>query len=136
VIQINNLTGNPIDEDFFKKVAKIILEEELGISQFQKTDLSIALVGQGRIRELNRRYGGKNRPTDVLAFSNRNMGLGEIVICLKEVKKNAKKYGFTFKKELTRILIHGLLHLLDYSHEKKVEIKKMEKKENYYLSKF
>lgn len=136
MIQINNLTGNPIDEDFFKKVAKIILEEELGISQFQKTDLSIALVGQGRIRELNRRYGGKNRPTDVLAFSNRNMGLGEIVICLKEVKKNAKKYGFTFKKELTRILIHGLLHLLDYSHEKKVEIKKMEKKENYYLSKF
>jgi len=136
VIQINNLTGNPIDEDFFKKVAKIILEEELGISQFQKTDLSIALVGQGRIRELNRRYGGKNRPTDVLAFSNRNMGLGEIIICLKEVKKNAKKYGFTFKKELTRILIHGLLHLLDYSHEKKVEIKKMEKKENYYLSKF
>lgn len=136
MIQINNLTGNPIDEDFFKKVAKIILEEELGISQFQKTDLSIALVGQGRIRELNRRYGGKNRPTDVLAFSNRNMGLGEIIICLKEVKKNAKKYGFTFKKELTRILIHGLLHLLDYSHEKKVEIKKMEKKENYYLSKF
>jgi len=136
MIEINNLTGNPIDEDFFKKVAKIILEEELGISQFQKTDLSIALVGQGRIRELNRRYGGKNRPTDVLAFSNRNMGLGEIVICLKEVKKNAKKYGFTFKKELTRILIHGLLHLLDYSHEKKVEIKKMEKKENYYLSKF
>jgi len=136
MIEINNLTGNPIDEDFFKKVAKIILEEELGIPQFQKTDLSIALVGQGRIRELNRRYGGKNRPTDVLAFSNRNMGLGEIVICLKEVKKNAKKYGFTFKKELTRILIHGLLHLLDYSHEKKVEIKKMEKKENYYLSKF
>jgi len=136
MIEINNLTGNPIDEDFFKKVAKIILEEELGISQFQKTDLSIALVGQGRIRELNRRYGGKNRPTDVLAFSNRNMGLGEIIICLKEVKKNAKKYGFTFKKELTRILIHGLLHLLDYSHEKKVEIKKMEKKENYYLSKF
>ena len=136
MIQINNLTTNPIKEDFFKKVAKIILEEELGISQFQKTDLSIALVGQGRIRELNRRYGGKNRPTDVLAFSNRNMGLGEIVICLKEVKKNAKKYGFTFKKELTRILIHGLLHLLDYSHEKKVEIKKMEKKENYYLSKF
>jgi len=136
MIEINNLTGNPIDEDFFKKVAKIILEEELGIPQFQKTDLSIALVGQGRIRELNRRYGGKNRPTDVLAFSNRNMGLGEIIICLKEVKKNAKKYGFTFKKELTRILIHGLLHLLDYSHEKKVEIKKMEKKENYYLSKF
>ena len=136
MIQINNLTTNPIKEDFFKKVAKIILEEELGISQFQKTDLSIALVGQGRIRELNRRYGGKNRPTDVLAFSNRNMGLGEIIICLKEVKKNAKKYGFTFKKELTRILIHGLLHLLDYSHEKKVEIKKMEKKENYYLSKF
>ena len=135
MIEINNLTTNQIDEEFFKKVAKIVLEKELGISQFQKTDLSIALVGQGRISELNRRYRGKNRVTDVLAFPNKEIGLGEIVICLREVKKNAKKYGLTFEKELSKVLIHGLLHLLGYDHEKsEIEVKKMREKEEYYLS--
>lgn len=143
MIEINNLTTNPIDEEFFKKVAKIVLKGE----NKKDTDLSIALVGQGRIRELNKKYLGKNRTTDVLAFSNKEIGLGEIVICLKEVKKNAKRYlpsqifqdktweGETFEKELSRILIHGLLHLLGYEHEISLEkAKQMEKKQEYYLS--
>jgi len=131
MIEINNLTTNQIDEEFLRKVAKIVLEAE----NEKGKDLSIALVGEGRIRELNKKYRGKNRVTDVLAFGD-NDGLGEIVICLREVKKNAKRYGLTFEKELSKVLIHGLLHLLGYDHEKnKIETKKMEEKENYYLSK-
>jgi len=61
--------------------------------------------------------------------------LGEIVICLREVKKNARRFNSTFKKELVRVLIHGILHLLGYDHEKlEKEAEKMEEKENYYLS--
>jgi rRNA maturation RNase YbeY len=131
VIEINNLTTNPIDEEFFKKTAKMILKGE----NKKDTDLSIALVGQGRIRELNRRYRGKNRITDVLAFLNTDMGLGEIVICLKEAKKNAKRYGLTFEKELSKVLIHGILHLLGYNHEESEgEAERMRKKEEHYLS--
>lgn len=121
MIEINNLTTNQIDKEFLKGVVKKVLKEE----NEKMTELSIVLVGQGRIRELNKQYRKKNKVTDVLSFSYD--GSGEIVICLKEVKKNAKKYQSTFKKELARVLIHGLLHLLGHHHQA------MGKKENYYL---
>jgi len=145
MIEINNLTTNPIDENFLKKIVKKVLEGEN-----KKRDLSIALVGQDRMRELNKKYRGKNRVTDVLAFGqNKKLKiknqkfpillkseLGEVVICLQEVKKNAKRFGEKFEKELARVLIHGILHLLGYNHEKsKKGAEKMKKKEKYYLSK-
>ena len=120
MIEVNNLTTVSADEEFLKKVVEKVLE-----SENKNKDLSIALVGQGRIRELNKKYRGKNRVTDVLAFPSN--GLGEIVICLREVKKNAKRFGSSFEKELATCLIHGILHLLGYDHEK------MEEKQKYYL---
>jgi probable rRNA maturation factor len=153
MIEINNLTTNQIDEEFLSKVAKIVLkgehpplgevgdETKVSSSPFanarvpEESELSIALVGQGRMRELNKKFFKKNRVTDVLAFPNKEIGLGEIVICLREVKKNAKRYNLTFEKELSKVLIHGILHLLGYDHEKnEFKAKKMEEKENYYLS--
>ena len=136
VIEVNNLTTNPIDEKSIIKQAERVLKEEIGgkIKNKDKINLSIALVGQGRIRELNRKYRGKNRTTDVLSFGGKD-GFWEIVICIREVKKNAKKYSVPFEKELTRVLIHGLLHLLGYEHEKSEEkAKEMREKENYYLN--
>ena len=137
MIEINNLTTSRVDEDFLKKTAKMVLEGEHPSKGRvpEEVNLSIALVGQGRMRELNKKYLGKNRATDVLAFGD-NDGLGEIVICLREVKKNTKRYETTFEKELSKVLIHGILHLLGYNHEKsEVQAKKMEEKENYYLEK-
>lgn len=145
MIEINNLTTNPIDEEFLKKVCQKVLKGE----REENRDLSIALVGQGRIRELNKRYRGKNRVTDVLAFPESKVllekfrvgpaqkikGLGEIVICLREVKKNARGFSSSFEKETARVLIHGILHLLGYNHEKSEEAgKKMKKKEEHYLN--
>jgi len=128
MIEINNLTTIQIDEEFLKRVARNVLEGE----NKREAELSIALVGQGRMRALNKKYLGKNRVTDVLAFPSQN--LGEIVICLREVKKNAKKFNSTFEKELTTCLIHGILHLLGYDHEKgEHETEKMKKKEEDYL---
>ncbi|MCJ7786966.1 rRNA maturation RNase YbeY [Patescibacteria group bacterium] len=128
MIEINNLTADPINEEFLKGVAKKVL----GGENKAENNLSIALVGQGRIRELNKKYRKKNKVTDVLTFGE---GLNEIVICLREVKKNAKGFKSTFKKELARVLIHGILHLLGYNHEKDVkEAEKMEEKQNHYLS--
>ena len=129
MIEINNLTTVVIDEDFLKKTAKIVIDGE----KKKAIELSIALVGQERIKKLNKKYRGKNRATDVLSFSYD--GSGDIVICLGEVKKNARRFGTTFEKELSKVLIHGILHLLDYDHEKnEKEAEKMRKKEEYYLS--
>ena len=128
MIEINNLTTNPVDEEFLKGLVKKVLEGE----NKEGAGLSIALVGQGRIRELNKKYRGKNRATDVLAFPGD--GLGEIVICLREVKKNAKRYRSNSEKELARVLIHGVLHLLGYDHEKSEQAaEKMREKEGYYF---
>lgn len=145
MIEVNNLTTSSIDEEFLKRIAKIVLEGE----NKKEAKLSIALIGQGRMRKLNKKYMGRNRVTDVLAFPativplekfkigelQKIEGLGEIVICLREAKKNAKRFGLSFEKELAKVLIHGILHLLGYDHEISSEkVKQMQEKEKYYLS--
>lgn len=145
MIEINNLTAAPVDEKFFRKVAKGVLSSE----NEKDLELSIALIGKERMRKLNKRYLGKNRATDVLAFPGATdfLGktgsiqkiniLGEVVICLQEVEGNAERFDSSFKKELSRVLIHGILHLLGCDHEKLTRGKKeMEEKESYYLKKY
>jgi probable rRNA maturation factor len=135
MIEVNNLTVYSIDKKSLKKTAAEILKKESIRGRLKKKDLSIALVGQKRIKELNKRYRGKNRPTDVLAFED-GENWGEVIICPVEIKKNAKKFNSTFKKEVARVLIHGILHLFGYDHEKEEkEEKRMRKKEEYYLDK-
>lgn len=135
MIEVNNLTVYSIDKKSLKKTAAEILKKESIRGWLKKKDLSIALVGQKRIKELNKRYRGKNRPTDVLAFED-GENWGEVIICPVEIKKNAKKFNSTFKKEVARVLIHGILHLFGYDHEKEEkEEKRMRKKEEYYLDK-
>ena len=119
MIEINNLTTVSVDEEFLKRVAKKVLKGE----NRKEIDLSIVFVGEARMRKLNKKYRGKNKVTDVLSFGQ---GLNEIVVCLREIKKNAKIYNSTFKKELARVLIHAILHLLGYNH------KEMQDKEEYY----
>jgi len=158
MIEINNLTPAPVDKNFLKKVAGKIIKKEKKL-----LELSIALVGPAKIKKLNKEYRKKNKITDVLSFlysseaksgeARRNKFLlpsrlrldermffdyndaGEIVICPQQVKKNAAKYNSTFKYELTRVLIHGILHLLGENHEiSKKKAKKMEQKQEYYLT--
>lgn len=132
MIEINNLTTSKIDENFVKGVAKKVLKEENKKEKKKEIDLSIAFIGEARMRKLNKKYRGRNRVTDILSFGQ---GLNEIVICLREVKKNAKRFKSTFKKELARVLIHGILHILGYEHEKnEAEAERMKGHEKYYLS--
>jgi len=127
MIEINNLGKSSVSNKFLKKIAEAVLKGEKA-----KLILSVALVSKYRIKELNNRYRRKNRPTDVLSF--RYEKEGEILICLPEVRGNARKFNFTFKKELKRVLIHGVLHLLGYDHEgSKIKAEKMREKENYYF---
>ena len=147
MIEINNLTKDRISKKFLKKIAKDVLKKE---KPKRKIDLSIALVNPLRIKELNKKYLKKNKPTDILSFpedkkflekfktssSKKSRNLGEIIICPGEIKKNAKKFELSFNKELTKVLIHGILHLLGYGHENsKRKARIMEEKQQYYLLK-
>ena len=89
MIEINNLTKSRANKEFLKELAKKVLEEEN-----KKITLSIALVGPDRIRELNRKYRKRDKPTDVLSFQYD--GWGEVVICPEVVKKNAKQFQSTY----------------------------------------
>ena len=128
MIEVNNLTAVRLEEDFLKTIAKKVLTGE----NEKSLTLSIALVGRTEIKELNRKYRGKNKATDVLSF--RYDDSGEVVICLAEVRKNAGDSASTFKRELCKVLIHGILHLSGYDHEKSQrDAEKMEEKQNHFL---
>ena len=138
MIEVNNVTRAEIDEEFLVQVAKKVLTGE----NRKKSDLSIALVGPKKMRELNKKYRKKDKVANVLSFPLRNaqgkliaeLGLGEIVLCVQEVRKDAKKYGMIFEKALAWMLVHGILHLLGYDHAKERDAKYMEKRERLYLS--
>lgn len=123
MIEVKNLTKANIDTALLKKTAERILKKEKA-----NGDVSIALVQPKRSKELNRIYRGKNKVANVLTFPSSELGLGEIVICPQEVRKDAKKYGMVIKQELQLMVIHGVLHLLGYNH------KIIERKEQEYLS--
>jgi len=144
-IEIINFTENKVEEPWVKKIVSFVLQAE---KQNENATISIAFLGPGRMRKLNKQYRGKNTTTDVLSFVEKEVafekykigklkeqgGLGEIVVCLREVKKNSKRNKTDFEKELAFVLIHGLLHLLGYEHEKTdTKAKEMQAKEMSYL---
>ena len=134
MIEINNLTNFAVDKKFFLGVAKKVLKDE----NREMESLSIAFVSPEEIRKLNRKYRGKDKPTDVLSFEkvlDLKEEFSEVVVCPEVVRKNLN-HSQTLKKELAKVLIHGILHLLGYNHEiSKVQEQMMFKKQNYYLSK-
>lgn len=122
MIEVNNTTKREVDERFLKKIAQQVLKAE----KSKESGLSVAIVGTKRSQELNKRYRGKDKVANVLSFSEKEFGLGEIVLCPQEIAKDAKKYGILFQQALALMLIHGMLHLLGYSHSS------MAKKEKHY----
>jgi len=78
------------------------------------------------MRSLNRRYRGKDRTTDVLSFALREgmfpniqpAILGDIVISVPAASRQAEEAGHALNREIERLLVHGLLHLLGYDHER------------------
>jgi probable rRNA maturation factor len=104
-----------------------------------KSVLSIRLVGDAAIRKLNREYRNVDRPTDVLSFPlqedakedrmRRPRVLGDVVISVQTARRQAKGYDAPLEREIERLLIHGILHLLGHDHHRKVERERMIREE-------
>jgi probable rRNA maturation factor len=87
-------------------------------SEGSRSRVSIAFVDDRTIRMLNRRFLGRRSSTDVIAFpipGRGNKYLGEVVVSTERAYKEARRRGITFKEELLRYCVHGILHLLGYS---------------------
>ncbi len=81
-------------------------------------EVSVALVGDRRMRVLNRDFRGKDRTTDVLAFPlEEGDYLGEVVVSMEACRRQASEAGRPLKGELAELVIHGVLHLAGHDHE-------------------
>ena len=86
---------------------------------------TIVFVTDSAIKELNRRFRGKNYPTDVLSFPSAEepfeienaAQLGEIIISVPHAAAQAKENDLSFADEVRQLILHGLLHLMGYDHE-------------------
>ena len=95
---------------------------ELG---FLDAELSLLLVDDSLIRELNRKHLGRNRPTNVLAFSMREGEfsslhphlLGDLVISVETAKRQSNRFGLNEREMVIFLMVHGVLHLIGYEHE-------------------
>jgi probable rRNA maturation factor len=105
----------------------------------RSTELSILLVDDEGIRVINRDYLHKDRPTNVISFAMRegegsqiqpNL-LGDVVLSTETAARDAAEAGLSFESELYFLLLHGILHLLGYDHERGTteEAARMESKE-------
>ncbi|HEX5214155.1 MAG TPA: rRNA maturation RNase YbeY [Vicinamibacterales bacterium] len=86
--------------------------------------VTVALITDQRMRQLNATYRKKDRPTDVLSFPARGPGavglgpdLGDLAIAVGVARRQAREYGHDLATEVRILALHGLLHLLGYDHE-------------------
>lgn len=111
----------------------------LSVSACPDAQLSILVVNDAGIREINRDYLGKDRPTNVISFAMREGEggevqpdlLGDVVISAETAARDAAEAGVSFESELYFLLLHGVLHLLGYDHERgtAAEARRMEDRE-------
>lgn len=139
-ILISNEQDVTVDEDLLEDLAEYALKHE---EVSKGAELSIALVGEDKIRELNATYRGKDSVTDVLSFASEAFEeeaeevpqlLGDVVICPSVAARQAQEYGQTFNQEMALLLTHGILHLLGYDHITDEEAGEMEARERDILA--
>ena len=105
-------------ERFAERVLKVVPANGAGVT--------IAFVSDRAMRELNRRWRGKRGTTDVLSFPagqdefERAAGetLGDVVISVERAGRQAAEQGLSFEREVEQLILHGMLHLCGYDHER------------------
>jgi probable rRNA maturation factor len=127
MVEINNTTQHKINIARTRRLVDYFLQ----VYKKQDWEVSVAVIGAARMRQLNARYRGIDKTTDVLSFrggEKMNKFLGEIVINISETKKPGKYRSiFGAKKSpsaaylLDFLLVHGLLHLIGYNDESEAE---------------
>jgi probable rRNA maturation factor len=148
-MEINILVDQGLDgcptPSWLKNTVRQILEAQ---GAGAKVEVGLVIATGERVQELNWDYLGEDEPTDVLAFSAREGGdalpfiqppdgllhLGEVIIAYPQAVTQAAEHGHPVKKGLAILLIHGVLHLLGYDHDKPGSERRMRAREAELLS--
>ena len=122
-------------ELFFKKICDSLPKNYKFPNE--KVSLSLMLSNNKNIKKLNKNFRNKNKSTDILSFPfnkkvkfSKNTYLGDIIISYNYLDKPRSQDLKSFKEKVTKIFIHGFLHLLGFDHKKNKDYSKMLKEEN------
>lgn len=124
----------------YKLLAELVAKNVIKLMKFpDELEVVIEFVSKREIRRLNREFRGIDKVTDVLSFpsfdlqageilkldsdelafgEDENIHFGDMAICLRQTKKQAKEYGVTVEAEIKKLVIHSILHLMGYDHIK------------------
>ncbi|HHS97007.1 MAG TPA: rRNA maturation RNase YbeY [Chloroflexi bacterium] len=118
----------PVEKDLLSRAARATLIHQNAPS----VEVAIVVSDDDSLRELNRRFRGVDKPTDVLAFPDETRGpfvgapgfpryLGDVVISYPRAREQAEQAGHTVEAELQLLVVHGVLHLLGYDDQSEPE---------------
>ena len=112
--------GKKVPSRKLMTIARAILD----LTGQEKAELSLAFIGNTEMRRLNARYRSKDYPTDVLSFpAEKNLPvekplIGDVIISVEKAAEQAKARRRRLDEEMVTLLIHGIVHLLGYDHER------------------
>ena len=127
-----------------------IMQKILDILNYSDFDIGILLTNNKTIRDYNRSYRNKDKPTDILSFSyhpdlkpgkrirvktEEDKNLGDLILSLEYIKKEAEKLNVSLDERLKVLLVHGVCHLLGYDHVTDAQWRSMRAKEAVILKK-
>lgn len=149
-MEINVIIDGSFEEcpsaDWLRGIAEQVL---MTLSVGADTELGLMITSQEKVQELNRRYRGEDRATDVLAFYMKSaedetspfvappdgiLHLGEVVISHTQAVTQATEHRHSVERELAVLIIHGVLHLLGHDHQRVAQKREMSVKERAILN--
>ena len=128
--EVFNETNEQVDLEEEKK----IIEYALKYKKLENVVFNVIFVDNQTIRQINKEYRGIDKETDVISFALEDQKddfqleervLGDIFICIPRMQEQAVSYDHSEKRELAFLVVHGLLHLLGYDHQTKIDEEKM-----------
>ncbi|MCD8036647.1 MAG: rRNA maturation RNase YbeY [Clostridiales bacterium] len=144
---IDNRTDFELTEEMEQVLNKVCLES-LEYEEFDEDcEISLSIVTNDEIQDINKQFRGIDSPTDVLSFpqltyeegeeadvnENGEIVLGDIIISIDRAKEQAEEYGHSLKREMAFLTVHSMLHLMGYDHMEKDEEEEMLRRQKEIL---
>ncbi len=128
MIKVNFINQYDNKRSYKRAIKKIYKKAYEDLKLIEPVIISVVLVDNETIHELNKNFRNIDKPTDVLSFENQEDldEIGDVIISLDMVSKQAKELDHSFEYELVYLAVHGFLHCLGYDHIEDDDAKEMD----------